>query len=109
MACQAQLCSCTCSWRGVLGHGVQQAVHACLQPSPELAWQLILQGWLEGKPGGTPVHCDVRDVAAAHISAAERSAASGRYIVSHASSSNAAEVGHWLQVMMLGIVAAILP
>ena len=58
----------------------------------------MLQGWLEGKPGGSPVHCDVRDVATAHISAAERPAASGRYIVSHASTSNPAEVGRWLQV-----------
>jgi nucleoside-diphosphate-sugar epimerase len=56
-----------------------------------------MKGWLEGKPGGSPVHCDVRDVAAAHICAAERPAASGRYIVSHASSSNPAEVGRWLQ------------
>ena len=88
---------------------MQQAVHACLRPIPDEAWQVMLQGWLEGKPGGSPVHCDVRDVAAAHICAAERSAASGRYIVSHASSSNPAEVGRWLQVMMLSIVAATLP
>lgn len=108
MACLTQSFRCTCSWRGVPGHGVQHAVYACLQPIPELAWQL-LQGWLEGKPGGSAVHCDVRDVAAAHICAAERSAASGRYIVSHASSSNPAEVGRWLQVRTLSIVAATLP
>jgi hypothetical protein len=58
----------------------------------------VLQGWLEGKPGGNPTHCDVRDVAAAHIRAAEKPIASGRYIVSHTSTSNPAEVGRWLQV-----------
>lgn len=58
----------------------------------------IPQGWLEGKAGGSPTHCDVRDVAAAHIRAAETPAASGRYIVSHARTSNPAEVGRWLQV-----------
>ena len=81
-------------------------MHGCIVNG---AWQLRLQGWLEGKPGGSPVHCDVRDVAAAHICAAERPAASGRYIVSHASSSNPAEVGRWLQVRMLSIIAVTLP
>lgn len=43
----------------------------------------MLQGLIEGKPAeGTPIICDVRDVAAAHVAAAERPAASGRYIVS---------------------------
>ena len=41
------------------------------------------QGLVEGKAAeGTPIICDVRDVAAAHVAAAERPSASGRYIVS---------------------------
>ncbi len=41
------------------------------------------QGLIEGKAAeGTPIICDVRDVAAAHVAAAETPAASGRYIVS---------------------------
>lgn len=59
----------------------------------------MLQGWLEGSPGGDPTHADVRDVARAHILAAENPSASGhRYIVSQRQSSNPAEVGRWLQV-----------
>ena len=39
-----------------------------------------LQGILEGGPiEGTPVICDVRDVGAAHVLAAETPSASGRY------------------------------
>ena len=38
---------------------------------------------MEGKAAeGTPSICDVRDVACAHVAAAERPSASGRYIVS---------------------------
>lgn len=59
---------------------------------------IALQGWLEGKAGGSPTHCDVRDVALAHIRAAETPPAAGRYIVSHQHTSNPAEVGRWLQV-----------
>lgn len=41
------------------------------------------QGLIEGKAAeGTPIICDVRDVACAHVAAAERPSASGRYIVS---------------------------
>ena len=41
------------------------------------------QGLVEGKAAeGTPIICDVRDVACAHVAAAERPSASGRYIVS---------------------------
>ena len=41
------------------------------------------QGLIEGKAAeGTPNICDVRDVASAHVAAAERPSASGRYIVS---------------------------
>lgn len=41
------------------------------------------QGLIEGKAAeGTPIICDVRDVAAAHVAAAETPGASGRYIVS---------------------------
>lgn len=35
-------------------------------------------------PSGAPIVCDVRDVARAHVAAAELPSASGRYIVSHA-------------------------
>ena len=42
-----------------------------------------MQGIAEGKPAeGTPLICDVRDVATAHVLAAEIPSASGRYIVS---------------------------
>lgn len=53
---------------------------------------------LEGKPGksGT-VYADVRDVARAHILAAEVDSARGRYIVSNTHTSNAAEISGWLQ------------
>ncbi|KAK9842550.1 hypothetical protein WJX81_005642 [Elliptochloris bilobata] len=43
----------------------------------------FVKGLVEGKAAeGTPIICDVRDVAAAHVAAAELPAASGRYIVS---------------------------
>ena len=44
------------------------------------------RGLIEGTaaPSGTPIICDVRDVARAHVLAAETPAASGRYIISHA-------------------------
>ncbi|KAK9915197.1 hypothetical protein WJX75_006019 [Coccomyxa subellipsoidea] len=43
----------------------------------------FLKGIVEGKPvEGTPLICDVRDVANAHVLAAETPSASGRYIVS---------------------------
>lgn len=43
------------------------------------------RGLVEGEaaPEGTPIVCDVRDVARAHVLAAEVAGASGRYIVSH--------------------------
>ncbi len=42
-----------------------------------------MQGIVEGKPvDGTPLICDVRDVARAHVLSAETPSASGRYIVS---------------------------
>lgn len=46
----------------------------------------FMKGLIEGKtaPSGAPVICDVRDVARAHVLAAETPGASGRYIVSHA-------------------------
>ncbi|CAL8468857.1 g8398 [Coccomyxa elongata] len=43
----------------------------------------FMKGIVEGKPvEGTPLICDVRDVARAHVLAAETPSASGRYIVS---------------------------
>ena len=46
----------------------------------------FLAAMVEGRaaPGGAPVVCDVRDVARAHVLAAEAPGASGRYIISHA-------------------------
>jgi nucleoside-diphosphate-sugar epimerase len=44
-----------------------------------------MKAMVEGGPvAGTPIICDVRDVALAHVRAATIDAASGRYIVSHA-------------------------
>ncbi len=59
---------------------------------------MVVQAWLEGTAGGNPTHADVRDVARAHILAAENPAASGRYIVSQSQTCDPAEVGRWLQV-----------
>lgn len=57
------------------------------------------QAWVEGKAqGGAPVFADVRDVARAHILAAENPAASGRYIVAASHSTPAARISAWLQV-----------
>ena len=43
-----------------------------------------VQGLLEGQaPSGTPIICDVRDVARAHILAAETPSASGRSDLVH--------------------------
>ena len=63
------------------------------------------QGWLEGKAGGNPVYCDVRDVVDAHIAAAETPTASGRYMVTHTHSSNPKEVSDMLQVSPLPVTA----
>ena len=49
----------------------------------------FMKAWLEGKASaGNITYCDVRDVARAHILAAETPAAAGRYIVSHATSAS---------------------
>lgn len=57
----------------------------------------FFKAWLEGHPGGSPVYTDVRDVARAHILAAEEPTASGRYIVSHTHYSNPRQISEWLQ------------
>lgn len=57
------------------------------------------QAWVEGKAqSGAPVFADVRDVARAHILAAENPAASGRYIVANSHTTPAAHISAWLQV-----------
>ena len=58
---------------------------------------------MEGKPGGNPVYCDVRDVVDAHIAAAETPGASGRYMVTHTHSSNPREVSEFLRVSRRGV------
>ena len=59
----------------------------------------VFQGLAEGKPAqGTPLICDVRDVAAAHVAAAENPSASGRYIVSQRAPVTAAFVSSLLRV-----------
>ena len=64
----------------------------------------LLQGWLSGK-GGTDAStiCDVRDVARAHILAAETPTASGRYIVSQESSMSPSFVSETLKVRIFSI------
>ncbi len=59
----------------------------------------IMQGIAEGTPAqGTPLICDVRDVARAHVLAAETPSASGRYIVSHRAPLTATALSKALQV-----------
>ena len=54
--------------------------------------------WVEGAAlDGAPVFADVRDVARAHILAAENPAASGRYIVANSHSTPANLISTWLQ------------
>lgn len=54
---------------------------------------------MEGKAqSGAPVFADVRDVARAHILAADNPAASGRYIVANSHTTPAAHISAWLQV-----------
>jgi nucleoside-diphosphate-sugar epimerase len=61
---------------------------------------------IEGRaaPSGAPVVCDVRDVARAHVLAAESPGASGRYIVSHAGPLPPATVGEVLAERLPGCV-----
>ncbi len=70
--------------------------------------ETTVQDWVEGKPGGNPVYCDVRDVVAAHIAAAETPSASGRYMVTHTHSSNPKEVSQFLQVSRRGSTCILL-
>ncbi len=59
-----------------------------------------IQGYLEGAESlGTSANCDVRDVARAHVLAAEIPSASGRYIISEpAPVPDAKQASEWLQV-----------
>ena len=58
-----------------------------------------MQGVAEGTAlQGTPLICDVRDVARAHVVAAEEPSASGRYIVSHRAPLTATALSKALQV-----------
>ncbi len=60
---------------------------------------VAVQGIAEGKPvEGTPLICDVRDVAMAHILAAETPSATGRYIVSQRAPVTATWVSTLLRV-----------
>ena len=74
------------------------AALTCPSTLPKALFCIITQGWLEGKAGGNPVYCDVRDVVDAHIAAAETPGASGRYMVTHTHSSDPKEVSDFLQV-----------
>ncbi|PSC68689.1 diaminohydroxyphosphoribosylaminopyrimidine deaminase [Micractinium conductrix] len=57
-----------------------------------------LKAWVEGRAqAGSPVFADVRDVARAHVLAAEIPDASGRYIVAASHSTPAALISGWLQ------------
>ena len=61
--------------------------------------RLCVQGVAEGTAlQGTPLICDVRDVARAHVLAAEEPSASGRYIVSHRAPLTATALSKALQV-----------
>jgi len=57
-----------------------------------------MRTWVEGGvQTGAPVFADVRDVAKAHILAAENPAASGRYIVANDVSTPPQRIAAWLQ------------
>jgi hypothetical protein len=57
------------------------------------------QAWVEGAAqSGAPVFADVRDVARAHVLAAENPSASGRYIVANSHSTPPSHISAWLQV-----------
>lgn len=57
-----------------------------------------MKAWVEGSAqSGAPVFADVRDVARAHILAAEKPGASGRYIVANSHSTPASDISAWLQ------------
>ena len=61
--------------------------------------RLDAQGIAEGTAlQGMPLICDVRDVARAHVLAAEEPSASGRYIISHRAPLTATALSHALQV-----------
>ena len=54
---------------------------------------------MEGSAGSSgTTYVDVRDVARAHVLAAEVPSAQGRYILSHTHAADAAEIAKWLQV-----------
>ena len=73
-----------------------QSRRACWTPPPPLGW---LQAWLEGTAQNfAPVFADVRDVARAHILAAENPAASGRFIVANTHTTSPSTISAWLQV-----------
>jgi nucleoside-diphosphate-sugar epimerase len=58
----------------------------------------FMTGWAEGAAmGGAPVFADVRDVAKAHILAAETAEASGRYIVAASQTAPPHLVSSWLR------------
>lgn len=97
--CQTESCSCVagCSWGPAL-HTLQQGVLG--MPAPSNGQAPATQGVLEGRAagGGGTVFCDVRDVARAHILAAENPAASGRYIVSQSHTTPPSLLTQWFQV-----------
>ena len=67
-----------------------------------LGW---MKGWVEASSSpqsGAPVFADVRDVARAHILAAETPGASGRYIVAASHTTPASTISAWLQVWGVG-------
>ena len=79
-----------CHWGGSLRHGKTILIRASQ-----------VQGIVEGKPvEGTPLICDVRDVANAHVLAAETPSASGRYIVSQGTPVTATYLSKVLRVSL---------
>lgn len=86
-------------WRWCLQPQCWWRSSACLPNATTCRPSRHAQGWVEGKAqSGAPVFADVRDVARAHILAAENPAASGRYIVANSHTTLAAHISAWLQV-----------
>lgn len=69
-----------------------------LSPASNATSVNYFKSWLEGKvQDGAPVFADVRDVAKAHILAAENPRAKGRYIVANDTSTPPSMISSWLK------------
>ena len=88
----------TCGGAGE-GSGRRPRLHRAEHNPASLRTRARVQAWVEGKAqSGAPVFADVRDVARAHVLAAETPAAKGRYIVANSHTLPASQISAWLKV-----------